>query len=895
MLSLYHVSLYLIAQNVLSGRAYYGETEGTVMINGKPGFVLDYRNQVGFVPQDDTVHEDLTVLENLQYSSQLRLPASTDNKTRDAIVADTLRLLQMEHIKDSIVGSVEQRGISGGQRKRVNIGLEMVADPIVLFLDEPTSGLDSTSSEVVLAALKDLTDLGLTVVTVIHQPRFSIFTRFDHVLLLGKGGKTVYSGPSNFALPYFQALGFRCPPSENPADFLMDAISGEVKRNEIPGTQLFEPKQLFDFWTEDSRQSNGKPTPNSGAAIFADLGSTTVAQSLKKKDIFTPAERHMAVKLFSRLDGGRGGLNSNQLNTMLRVLEVMIDDIHFEKMMKLSPESIEKMMVADVRSKNSGFKAPPKTSLRNRVPGDASSETFRFRSKKLLVQWLTEIMHGGGSYNTNGAQAQIGGGALLQQAAFMEYLQSTEMQSPTGEQVERERRNSNARQIMHISQRETPGVISQWMTFTQRSTTKLIRSSTLVITDLGLMAAAAALVVIVNGKTLGDSNPPSQGDVQQMPTKMLLMILFFGALSMIGTLRTFGAERLEFWRESSGGVNVVSLFLAKNTVDMILVTFKPFLFWLIYYAASNSKAACTPQFFLLALWLVSWVGSGYGYLVSLLVHPKNANLTAVMIAILFGAFMGGVAPKLATMGPFMLFLTYFSYGRWATEALILNFCGIADGSGSGTGLVGPVCYSLTVIGDDGNPTGKGSLVTQMGYSQSHPACFLLLFLGLISRFVSMYMLIYTNRDQQIKTRVSKLLHDRRMLPFPAWFGYENHGDGGAPKEPRRDSVSYQPDAAYKPPKPYEPPKEQEMNPMKQMSSRQLSGLSAHVDADGTRTLKTSNVKKYEVGTEAKEMSDASLNGMFVIKAQANDGTDSGPGVVTFAREPPAAAPAHDQL
>ena len=100
------------------------------------------------------------------------------------------------------------------------IGLELVADPTLLILDEPTSGLDSTSSLEVLGALKRLSKNGVTIITIIHQPRYSIFTMFDSVLLLGVGGKTVYLGPSLQALSYFQGLGFSMPASENPADFL---------------------------------------------------------------------------------------------------------------------------------------------------------------------------------------------------------------------------------------------------------------------------------------------------------------------------------------------------------------------------------------------------------------------------------------------------------------------------------------------------------------------------------------------------------------------------------------------------------------------------------------------------------------------------------------------------
>jgi ABC-type multidrug transport system ATPase subunit len=404
--------------NVLAGRAFYGRTEGAVEINGRRGKILDYRNQVGFVPQDDIVHDDLTVLENLQYSSKLRLPSSLTNKTRNAIVKDVVKLLQVDHIKDSIVGSVEKRGISGGQRKRVNIGLELCADPIVLFLDEPTSGLDSTSSEVVLGALKDLTDLGLTVVTVIHQPRFSIFTRFDHVLLLGKGGRTVYSGPSKFALPYFQNLGFACPSSENPADFLMDTISGQITRKKA-GTPMFEPSQLFDFWNDNSRGQGGKPMPNAGAAIFADLGNTTMAVSLKKTALFTPAEQFHASTLFQKLNESGKGLNSTQIRTMVRVLEIVIDDNHFEKLMKVSSQNLQQLMMAH-ETQEANEQTGKRKAKQNRQR-EAATDIFRPKQKRMLTQWLNRTQ-------ANKLSARNGG--TLRQDEIMGYLLTEEMQEP---------------------------------------------------------------------------------------------------------------------------------------------------------------------------------------------------------------------------------------------------------------------------------------------------------------------------------------------------------------------------------------------------------------------------------------------------------------------------------
>merc|ERR1719238_881323 len=135
----------------------------------------------------------------------------TKAEQHNLIVEDVLNVMQIDHIQASIVGGVSERGISGGQRKRVNIGLELAAFPTLLFLDEPTSGLDSTSSLALVKSLKKMTQLGITIVVVAHQPRWSLFTLFDDVLILAKGGHTAYLGPVTEACPYFESLGFEKP------------------------------------------------------------------------------------------------------------------------------------------------------------------------------------------------------------------------------------------------------------------------------------------------------------------------------------------------------------------------------------------------------------------------------------------------------------------------------------------------------------------------------------------------------------------------------------------------------------------------------------------------------------------------------------------------------------
>jgi ABC-type multidrug transport system ATPase subunit len=156
-------------------------------------------------------------------------------------------VLLLDHVRDSIVGSVEKRGISGGQRKRVNIGLEIVAEPAVIFLDEPTSGLDATSSKLIMGALAKLGDIGVTTASVIHQPRSDVFCGFSLLFLLGKGGKMVYQGPPAASQHYFAGLGFEMLITDSLPDFICDITCDSVPRKGYPE---FKPSDLFELWNE---------------------------------------------------------------------------------------------------------------------------------------------------------------------------------------------------------------------------------------------------------------------------------------------------------------------------------------------------------------------------------------------------------------------------------------------------------------------------------------------------------------------------------------------------------------------------------------------------------------------------------------------------------------------
>jgi len=170
----------------------------------------------------------LTVRENLMFSASLRLPANIDKHDKLQKVEMIISDLGLNKVADSKVGNDVIRGISGGERKRTSIGMELITSPDVLFLDEPTTGLDASTASSVIELLHTQGRRGRTVIFSIHQPRYSIFKLFDTTTLLSQG-EVVYHGPRAEVLEYFEKFGHVCEQHDNPADFLLDVIGLEEK------------------------------------------------------------------------------------------------------------------------------------------------------------------------------------------------------------------------------------------------------------------------------------------------------------------------------------------------------------------------------------------------------------------------------------------------------------------------------------------------------------------------------------------------------------------------------------------------------------------------------------------------------------------------------------------
>lgn len=179
--------------NVLAKRVTTGVVTGDMLINGAPNDT-SFQRKTGYVQQQDVHLSTCSVRESLEFSALLRQPASLPRAEKLAHVEEVIRLLDMQEYADAIVG-VPGEGLNIEQRRRLTIGIELAAKPeLLLFLDEPTSGLDSQTSWTICQLLKRLARTGQAILCTIHQPSAILFQQFDNLLLLAKGGKTVYFG-----------------------------------------------------------------------------------------------------------------------------------------------------------------------------------------------------------------------------------------------------------------------------------------------------------------------------------------------------------------------------------------------------------------------------------------------------------------------------------------------------------------------------------------------------------------------------------------------------------------------------------------------------------------------------------------------------------------------------
>ena len=272
---------------LLAGRVPSGGklvTEGEMYYGGAKFDPTDtlQRNKIAYVAQEDSLCPTSTIREHLFFSARLRLPKTTSAEMIDVIITELLADLGLAHRADTVIGGGLVKGISGGEKRRVSIGIELVSNPSLIFLDEPTSGLDSFAASKIMSLLDRVAKAGNTVVFTIHQPSSKIFNSFDRLILLEKG-HVMHQGDVSAIAEDFADYGFPIPKNYNAADWVLE-VAQSNKMEDLKASNFFKDEaQVIDG--PSSIIQNLDPETKSKITKVITVGIMTEFQLLQDREV----------------------------------------------------------------------------------------------------------------------------------------------------------------------------------------------------------------------------------------------------------------------------------------------------------------------------------------------------------------------------------------------------------------------------------------------------------------------------------------------------------------------------------------------------------------------------------------------------------------------------------
>eukprot|EP00930_Biecheleria_cincta_P028800 TRINITY_DN20069_c0_g1_i1.p1 TRINITY_DN20069_c0_g1~~TRINITY_DN20069_c0_g1_i1.p1 ORF type:complete len:906 (+),score=146.07 TRINITY_DN20069_c0_g1_i1:22-2718(+) len=692
--------------NVLCGKTHDDgnwNVHGEVKINGETKAITDMKPVTGFVPQDDIVHEGLTVRENFLYSAHIRNPRGTPTKRIEKIVADVIKVLQLEAKQNMLVGSrITGDGLSGGQRKRVNVGIELAATPTVLFLDEPTSGLDSTSSLMLIQQLKKMAEMGMTIAMVIHQPRYSLFTLIDDVLLLGMGGRTVYTGPTKGAKGYFESQGFVMPDHENPSDWFMDVMSGQLeqKYSRIPRDRITDA--LTAAWEQ---------RPQSYDALTR---SSSILPSM-----FTEAEVEQTI-----LHG--------HIQAAWKEVAPSADSLEKEDFAQV----LQKCLSDDGRTD----REKPKD-----VDVEVASEIMR-RANQLnrVSRQSSPLSVNTGSRVTNGVADE----GTIDLNTFEQYLLRYDMAEIND--FEDSSSDSGDDDLTLLSDDES-GLLSRTETgfckhFSIVMTASMVqwwRKMKMRVLFIGIVVFAAMFLACFDRFVF---NAP-----RWSPSTFLNFQITIALLVSVYSLFVFSEDQPMYWREASHGLNRFAFFQGRTLVDTLDWYLMTFFFSMTYYTITVPKLHF--RHFFISNLLVAYVASGWGYLISCWLPRIFGPFLTCLLCFTMGGILGLPQQMRVFLGGgfWEVIVDCFSFSRWSASMAFLEYIKQADprqmACWEEQDFITTNTLPLFLQWYSPEPDGQATLLDMPGTWWWTPLIALLI-QGTVLRCIAYFGLRFTNRNKQ---------------------------------------------------------------------------------------------------------------------------------------------------
>ena len=265
-----------LSQQLPSSYTYSGSISYSPSTMSKPIPKSSMKKYISYVPQEDHLFPTHTPREALMFSASLRLSSTIPYKEKLLIVNELIEQLYLQSCADTLIGSTIMKGISGGEKKRTSIGIEIIAEPDIIFLDEPTSGLDSFSAYNIISLLKNIaTSKNKIIITTIHQPSYDIFELFDKLMVITKGN-TIYNSSISNLISYLTSIRYICPKNNNPADYI---ISLSQRSSDIP--------ILIQSWED---YSHTLETLNNQSSPY--LSTNTIIKTKNTNTMHTPLLYH---------------------------------------------------------------------------------------------------------------------------------------------------------------------------------------------------------------------------------------------------------------------------------------------------------------------------------------------------------------------------------------------------------------------------------------------------------------------------------------------------------------------------------------------------------------------------------------------------------------------------
>lgn len=265
--------------DALANRIASSKVEGTVTFNGSAFSASERHQHISYVAQDDSLLGVFTVTETLQQAARFCYGYSQSSAQLKAVIEEAIETVGLRSAAHTVVGDIFRKGLSGGQKRRLSLAVELVKKPSILIIDEPTSGLDSASAYGIMHNLTLLCKVGHTIVTTIHQPSSEIYQMFDQFMLLSRG-KTLYSGPASGSVGHFSAMGYPCPEYNNPADFFLSLVNNDFPLHPCDLTAVesaYQSSAILKAALDKISSVRASPTPVlPGAAKLMGVGADFV-------------------------------------------------------------------------------------------------------------------------------------------------------------------------------------------------------------------------------------------------------------------------------------------------------------------------------------------------------------------------------------------------------------------------------------------------------------------------------------------------------------------------------------------------------------------------------------------------------------------------------------------